>query len=61
VTNVAVLDKGYLGGGARETQHHHSLELSHAARRSRSTRSVKLYERLAGELDFNVMFSSRDI
>src|SRR5215470_2291657 len=58
VTNVAVLDKGYLGGGA-------SGRNTAIIRSNYRTpegvafydESVKLYERLAVELDYNVMFS----
>src|SRR5947207_8074313 len=58
VTNVAVLDKGYLGGGA-------SGRNTAIIRSNYRTpegvafydESVKLYERLAGELDYNVMFA----
>jgi sarcosine oxidase subunit beta len=58
VTDVAVLDKGYLGGGA-------SGRNTAIVRSNYRTaegvpfyqESVQLYEQLAGDLDFNVMFS----
>jgi sarcosine oxidase, subunit beta len=58
ITNVAVLDRGYLGGGA-------SGRNTAIIRSNYRTpegvafydESVKLYERLAVELDYNVMFS----
>ena len=58
ITNVAVLDKGYLGGGA-------SGRNTAIVRSNYRTaegvpfyqESVTLYEQLAGDLDFNVMFS----
>ena len=58
ITDVAVLDKGYLGGGA-------SGRNTAIVRSNYRTaegvpfyqESVKLYEQLAGDLDFNVMFS----
>src|ERR687884_1625735 len=58
VTNVAVLERGYLGGGA-------SGRNTAIIRSNYRTpegvafydESVKLYERLAVELDYNVMFS----
>ena len=58
ITNVAVLDKGYLGGGA-------SGRNTAIVRSNYRTaegvpfyqESVELYEQLAGDLDFNVMFS----
>jgi sarcosine oxidase subunit beta len=58
ITNVAVLDKGYLGGGA-------SGRNTAIVRSNYRTadgvpfyqESVKLYEQLSGDLDFNVMFS----
>src|SRR5262249_52649969 len=60
ITNVAVLDKGYLGGGA-------SGRNTAIIRSNYRTpegvafydESVKLYERLAVELDYNVMFSQQ--
>lgn len=58
ITNVAVLDKGYLGGGA-------SGRNTAIIRSNYRTpegvafydESVKLYENLAIELDYNIMFS----
>src|SRR5437667_5445839 len=60
VTNIAVLDKGYLGGGA-------SGRNTAIIRSNYRTpegvafydESVKLYENLALELDYNVMFSQQ--
>src|SRR5438552_15022762 len=60
ITNVAVLDKGYLGGGA-------SGRNTAIIRSNYRTpegvafydESVKLYETLAVELDYNVMFSQQ--
>jgi sarcosine oxidase subunit beta len=60
ITNVAVLDRGYLGGGA-------SGRNTAIIRSNYRTpegvafydESVKLYERLALELDYNVMFSQQ--
>jgi sarcosine oxidase subunit beta len=60
VTNVAVLDRGYLGGGA-------SGRNTAIIRSNYRTpegvafydESVKLYETLALELDYNVMFSQQ--
>jgi sarcosine oxidase, subunit beta len=58
ITNVAVLDKGYLGGGnsGRNTTIVRSNYLTAEGVRFYD-RSVKLYEELAAELNFNVMFS----
>jgi sarcosine oxidase, subunit beta len=58
LTDVAVLDKGYLGGGA-------SGRNTAIVRSNYRTaegvpfyqESVQLYEQLSGDLDFNVMFS----
>src|SRR5437773_219377 len=60
ITNVAVLDKGYLGGGAsgRNTAIIRSNYRT-AQGVAFYDESIKLYERLAGELDFNVMFSQQ--
>src|SRR5215468_9101503 len=60
ITNVAVLDKGYLGSGA-------SGRNTAIIRSNYRTpegvafydESVRLYERLALELDYNVMFSQQ--
>jgi sarcosine oxidase subunit beta len=60
ITNVAVLDKGYLGGGAsgRNTA---IIRSNYRTPQGVAfyNESVKLYERLAVELDYNVMFSQQ--
>jgi sarcosine oxidase subunit beta len=60
ITNVAVLDKGYLGGGAsgRNTA---IIRSNYRTPQGVAfyDESVKLYEQLAGELDYNVMFSQQ--
>jgi len=58
ITDVAVLDRGYLGGGnsGRNTAIVRSNYLTPEGVRFYD-RSVKLYERLSSELNFNVMFS----
>ena len=60
VRNVAVLDKSYLGGGGsgRNTAILRSNYLTPEGVRFYD-RSVKLYERLSADLNFNVMFSQR--
>jgi sarcosine oxidase subunit beta len=60
VTNVAVLDKGYLGGGGsgRNTAILRSNYLTPEGVRFYD-RSLHLYENLADDLNFNVMFSQR--
>jgi sarcosine oxidase subunit beta len=60
ITDVAVLDKGYIGGGAsgRNTAIIRSNYLTPEGVRFYD-RSVKLYENLSAELNFNVMFSQR--
>jgi sarcosine oxidase subunit beta len=60
IHNVAVLDRGYLGGGGsgRNTAIIRSNYLTPEGVRFYD-RSVKLYETLASELNFNVMFSQR--
>ena len=60
ITDVAVLDKGYLGSGGsgRNTAILRSNYLTPEGVRFYD-RSIKLYQRLAAELDFNVMFSQR--
>jgi sarcosine oxidase subunit beta len=60
ITNVAVLDKGYLGGGAsgRNTAIIRSNYRT-AEGVAFYNESVKLYETLALELDYNVMFSQQ--
>src|SRR5204863_8761979 len=60
ITRVAVLDKGYLGGGAsgRNTA---IIRSNYRTPQGVAfyDESVKLYERLALELDYNVMFSQQ--
>src|SRR5260370_22480456 len=60
ITNVAVLDKGYLGGGAsgRNTA---IIRSNYRTPQGVAfyDESLKLYERLALELDYNVMFSQQ--
>src|SRR5712692_3608057 len=60
ITDVAVLDKGYVGAGGsgRNTAILRSNYLTPEGVRFYD-RSVKLYQRLAADLDFNVMFSQR--
>ena len=60
VTDVAVLERGYLGGGAsgRNTAIIRSNYLTPEGVRFYD-RSVTLYESLAADLNFNVMFSQR--
>ncbi len=59
-TNVAVVDRAYIGGGGsgRNTAIVRSNYLTPEGVRFYD-RSVKLYESLAAELNFNVMFSQR--
>jgi len=59
ITNVAVLDKGYVGGGGsgRNTAIVRSNYLTPEGVRFYQ-RSVELYEGLSADLNFNVMFSS---
>src|SRR6266852_2027430 len=60
ITNVAVLDKGYVGGGAsgRNTA---IIRSNYRTPQGVALydESVKLYEKLALELDYNVMFSQQ--
>jgi len=60
ITNVALLDKGYVGGGAsgRNTA---IIRSNYRTPQGVAfyDESVKLYERLALELDYNVMFSQQ--
>jgi sarcosine oxidase subunit beta len=60
ITNVAVLDRGYLGGGAsgRNTA---IIRSNYRTPQGVAfyDESVKLYETLALELDYNVMFSQQ--
>ncbi|MBA2337889.1 MAG: FAD-dependent oxidoreductase [Acidimicrobiia bacterium] len=60
ITNVAVIDKGYIGGGGsgRNTAIIRSNYLTPEGVRFYD-RSVKLYESLSADLNFNVMFSQR--
>ena len=60
ITNVAVLDRSYIGGGGsgRNTSILRSNYLTPEGVRFYD-RSVKLYEHLAADLNFNVMFSQR--
>jgi sarcosine oxidase subunit beta len=60
ITNVAVLDKGYIGGGGsgRNTAIVRSNYLTPEGVRFYH-RSLRLYETLAADLNFNVMFSQR--
>ena len=60
ITNVAVVDKGYIGGGGsgRNTAILRSNYLTPEGV-AFYDRSLHLYQHLAGELNFNVMFSQR--
>ena len=60
ITNVAVLDKGYIGGGGsgRNTAILRSNYLTPEGVRFYD-RSVQLYQHLAADLNYNVMFSQR--
>jgi len=60
ITNVAVLEKSYIGSGGsgRNTAIVRSNYLTPEGSRFYD-RSVKLYERLADDLNFNVMFEQR--
>ena len=60
ITNVAVIDKSYMGGGGsgRNTAIVRSNYLTHEGVRFYD-RSVKLYENLSVDLNYNVMFSQR--
>jgi sarcosine oxidase subunit beta len=60
ISNVAVLDKGYIGAGGsgRNTAILRSNYLTPEGVRFYD-RSVQLYQRLATDLDYNVMFSQR--
>lgn len=62
VTNIAVLEKGYLGGGntARNTTIVRSNYLWDEAARLYE-HSLKLWEGLSQEINFNVMFSQRGV
>ncbi|MDA7582094.1 FAD-dependent oxidoreductase [Luminiphilus sp.] len=60
ITKVAVLEKGYLGGGntARNTAVIRSNYLTPEGVKFYSA-SVKLFENLSNEFDFNIMYSQR--
>jgi sarcosine oxidase subunit beta len=60
MTNVAVLERAYIGGGGsgRNTSILRSNYLTPEGVRFYD-RSIKLYEHLAADLNFNVMFSQR--
>ncbi len=62
MTRVAVIDKGWLGGGnvARNTTIVRS-NYFHPARRALTDRALHLWEGLSRELNFNVMFSQRGV
>lgn len=62
ITNVAVLEKGYIGGGnsGRNTQVVRS-NYFYPESSAFYDRSVQLYERLTRELNFNLMFSQRGV
>ena len=62
VRNVAVLEKGYLGGGntGRNTQVSRS-NYFYPQSGAFYEHSLKLFEKLAQEINFNVMFSQRGI
>jgi sarcosine oxidase, subunit beta len=60
ITNVAILDKGYLGGGntARNTT---VIRSNYTDQRSVRfyAKSLRLYESLSNELGYNIMYSRR--
>ena len=60
VTNIAVLDKGYLAGGntARNTAIIRSNYLTPEGVRFYDE-SVRLYQTLSNDLDFNILYSER--
>ncbi|MEH6575505.1 MAG: FAD-dependent oxidoreductase [Amphritea sp.] len=60
ITNVAVLEKGYLGGGntARNTAVIRSNYLTSEGVRF-YTESVKMFKELSHEFDFNIMYTER--
>lgn len=62
LTDIAVLDKGWLGGGniARNTTIVRS-NYFHPARRRLTDHALKLWEGLSAELNFNTMFSQRGV
>ena len=62
VKNVAVLERGWIGGGnsGRNTQVGRS-NYFHSASSSFYDHSLQLYERLGAELNFNIMLSQRGL
>ena len=62
IRNVAVLEKGYLGGGntGRNTQVCRS-NYFYPESAAFYDHSLRLYERLSGELNFNIMLSQRGV
>jgi sarcosine oxidase subunit beta len=60
ITNVAILEKGYLGGGntARNTAVIRSNYLTSEGVKFYSE-SVKMFKKLSNEFDFNIMYSQR--
>ncbi|TXR53168.1 FAD-dependent oxidoreductase [Reinekea thalattae] len=60
ITNVAILEKGYLGGGntARNTAVIRSNYMTSEGVKFYSE-SVKLFQKLSNEFDFNIMYSRR--
>jgi sarcosine oxidase subunit beta len=62
IRNVAVLEKGYLGGGntGRNTQVSRS-NYFYPESGAFYEHSLKLFERMSRDLDFNVMFSQRGL
>jgi len=60
ITNIAILEKGYLGGGntARNTAVIRSNYLTSEGVKFYAE-SVKLYQELSNEFDFNIMYSRR--
>ncbi len=62
ITNVAVIEKGWLGGGntARNTHTIRSNYLRDVSIRFHDA-SVKLYEQLSQDLNYNILFSQRSM
>lgn len=62
ITNVAVIEKGWLGGGntARNTHTIRSNYLRDVSIRFHDA-SVKLYEQMSRELNYNILFSQRSM
>jgi glycine/D-amino acid oxidase-like deaminating enzyme len=57
-----VLERGYLGSGQCRPQHHrHPLQLPAAENIRFYEHSMKLWEDLSHELNYNVMFSQRGV